>query len=97
MNQPTPSNKFRIPTFGLIAIIGLLATLVAIFVFKVSLITVLTYGLVVAMMLSHFWMHAGHGNHNDHQEHTDSTNPSNSLNPVPVENNDQSHRSHGCH
>lgn len=97
MNKPTPSNKIHIPTVGLIAIIGLLTALVAIFVFKVALGTVLTYGLLAAMMLSHFWMHAGHGNHKDHQEHTDSTNPSNSLNPVLVENDDQPNRSHGCH
>lgn len=94
MNQLTPSNKFRIPTLGLIAIAGLLIALVAIFVFKVAIGLVLNYGFFAAMILSHFWMHAGHGNHNDHQDRASQPNP---LNPVPVENNNSQNRGHGCH
>jgi hypothetical protein len=97
MNQLTPSNKFRIPTIGLIAIAGILIALIAIFVFKVAVGQVLYYGFFVAMITSHFWMHGGHGNHSKHQEQTDPSNTSNQLSPVPVENNDQQNRSHGCH
>jgi hypothetical protein len=97
MNQLTPSNKFRIPTLGLIAISGLLIALAAIFVFKVAIGQVFSYGLFGVMILSHFWMHAGHGNHSDHQEHASPSNPSAPLSPVPVENNDPQNRRHGCH
>ena len=97
MNQLTPSNKFRIPTVGLITIIGILIALVAIFVFKVAVGLVLNYGLIAAMILSHFWMHAGHGNHGDHQEHASPSNPSDKLGPVLIENNDPQNHRHGCH
>ena len=97
MNQLSPSSKFRIPTIGLIAIAGILIALVAIFVFKVAIGQVLNIGFIVVMLTSHFWMHGGHGNHNKNREHTDSFNGSNQLSPVPVENNDQQNRSHGCH
>lgn len=97
MNQLTPSDKFRIPPLGFVAIGGLLIALVAIFLFKVNSRLVLNYGLISAMILSHFWMHAGHGNHNDHQEHTGKPNPSAPLNSVPVEKNDQPTQRHGCH
>jgi len=97
MNQLTPSNKFRIPTLGLIAIVGLLIALVAIFVFKIAVGPVLNYGLFAIMILSHFWMHAGHGNHSEHQEHASPPNPSAQLSSAPVENNHPQNRRHGCH
>lgn len=97
MDQLTPSNKFRIPKLGLVAIAGLLIALVAIFVFKVAVGVVLNYSFLAAMIMSHFFMHAGHGNHNSHQENANSSNPIDSLSSVPVENNDPQHRSHGCH
>jgi hypothetical protein len=97
MNQLTPSNKFRIPTVGLIAIAGLLIALVAIFVFKVAVGLVLNYGLIAVMIFSHFWMHAGHGNHGDQQEHRHPSKTFDQINPVPVEKNDPQNRRHGCH
>ena len=97
MNPITPSNKFRIPTLGLITMAGLLIALIAILVFNVNPGLVFNYGLIVAMILSHFWMHAGHGKHSDPQEHASKSNSSDPLSPVPVEKNDLQNHSHGCH
>ena len=68
MNQIIPSNKNRISPLWLITFAGILIALLAIFVFKVAVGTVINYSFLAAMILSHFWMHAGHGNHNNHKE-----------------------------
>jgi hypothetical protein len=91
------SKKFRIPKLGLIAIAGVLAALLAIFVFNVKPGLVLNYGLLGAMILSHFFMHAGHGAHNGHQEKASPANPTDKLTPVPVEIDDPQNSRHGCH
>lgn len=65
----TPDRPFRIhPAVWLIAA-GLIAALAAIFVFKVAVGTVITYGLVGLMILSHLFMHGGHGSHGGHGGH----------------------------
>jgi len=95
----SPSNRFRIPTWVLVAIDGISIALVAIFIFKVNPGLVLSYGLVAVMFLSHFFMHSGHGNHNDHQEHDNQSSlhiPPGEFSPVPVENDDPNKHSHGC-
>jgi hypothetical protein len=94
MNESTPSNKFSFPTLGIITIAGLLVALAAIFVFNVAVGVVLNYAFFAVMILSHFWMHAGHNNHNGHQGHT---NPSDPLVPVPIKNTDSQNRRPGCH
>lgn len=43
--------------------IGLIAALVAVFVFNVAVSTVVYYGFFVFMIGSHFFMHGGHGGH----------------------------------
>lgn len=93
MNQTNPSNKLRIQPFVLVTVAGLLAALVAIFVFKVSVGLVINYGLIGAMILSHFWMHAGHTGHGGHQEQSPLSKTGDRLSPVPVENEHK----HGCH
>lgn len=93
MNQSTPTNKVQIQPLVLITIAGLLAALVANFVFKVAVGHVINYGLIGAMILSHFWMHAGHAGHGQHQEQTLLSNTNDQLSPVPVKNE----RKHGCH
>ena len=93
MNQSTPTNKVRIQPFVLITVAGLLAAFVAIFVFKVAVGQVLNYGLIGAMILSHFWMHASHAGHGQHQEQAPLSKTNDQLSPVPVENE----RKHGCH
>ena len=69
MNQTNPSQtRFEFNHSYLITIAGLLAALVAIFVFKVLLAWSSIMALIGAMILSHFWMHAGHTGHGEHQE-----------------------------
>ncbi|MBI3361538.1 MAG: hypothetical protein HY023_10560 [Chloroflexi bacterium] len=65
----TPDRPFRIPTIAWVAAGGLVAALVAIFVFKVAAGTVLIYGLFGLMALSHLFMHGGHGSHGGHAGH----------------------------
>lgn len=60
-----PDHPFRIhPAVWLIAT-GLIAALLAIFVFKVALDTVITYGFLGLMLISHRFRHGGHGSHGD--------------------------------
>ncbi|PKN88108.1 MAG: hypothetical protein CVU46_02075 [Chloroflexi bacterium HGW-Chloroflexi-8] len=93
MNQSTPTNKVRIQPLVLTTVAGLLAALVAIFVFKVAVGLVINYSLIGAIILSHFWMHAGHAGNGQHQEQTSLSNSHDQVSPVPVENE----RKHGCH
>lgn len=59
----TPDRPVRVhPAVWLIAA-GIVAALVAIFVFKVEIGTVFTYGVIGLMALSHLFMHGGHGGH----------------------------------
>jgi hypothetical protein len=46
--------------------VGLVSALVALFVFKVALDTVLTYSFIGLMLFSHLFMHGGHGSHSGH-------------------------------
>ena len=62
----TPDRPFRIhPAVWLIAG-GIVAALVAIFVFKVAISTVITYGFIGLMLISHLFMHGSHGGHGGH-------------------------------
>lgn len=97
MDNITPSKKFHISKLALIAIAGVIAALLAIFIFKVKPGLVLNYGLLGAMILSHFFMHAGHGDHNGHQEKGVSENAGHKLSPVPVEIDDPQNARHGEH
>lgn len=55
-----PDRPYRIhPAIWLIAG-GLIAALVAIFVFKVAVGTVITYSFIGLMLISHLFMHGGH-------------------------------------
>ncbi len=59
----TPDRPFRIhPAVWLIAA-GIIAALAATFVFKVAVGTVITYGFIGLMAISHLFMHGGHGGH----------------------------------
>ncbi|KAF0111999.1 MAG: Uncharacterized protein FD147_513 [Chloroflexi bacterium] len=97
MEQLTPSNKFRIPTLGLIAIAGISIALIATFIFNVQPRVVIKYGFFAAMILSHFWMHSGHGKQNDNQYQITPSNSPNKLSAAHVENIDPQNRRHGCH
>ena len=60
---------FRIPTAVWLAAASLIAALVAVFVFRVAVGTVLVYGLIGLMVLGHLFMHGGHGSHSGHAGH----------------------------
>lgn len=96
----TSTNKFWIPIWMLAAIDGISIALVAIFIYKVNFVQVLSYGLIAVMLLSHIFMHSGHGKHGDHQEHDNQANLHNSpgeFSLVPDKNDDAYKQSHGCH
>ncbi len=60
---------FRIPIAVWVIVLGLVAVLLAIFVFKVAVGTALTFGLIGLMVFSHLFMHGGHGSHSSHPGH----------------------------
>lgn len=95
MDNITPSKKFHISKLALIAIAGVIAALLAIFIFKVKPGLVLNYGLLGAMILSHFFMHAGHGDQSHHQEKGVVEKTAHKLTPVPVEIDDPQNSRHG--
>ncbi len=74
--QPSSSmvsdRRIHIPTVAWVMLAGLVAALLAIFLFNVAVGTVVTYGFIGLMVLSHLFMHGGHGSHNTHGDHTSS-------------------------
>jgi fatty acid desaturase len=87
------TSLFRIPTVAWVLLVAVAATLLAIFVFKVAVGTVLTYGFLGLMVLSHLFMHGGHGAHGAHSDQ------SNSLDDARTNTDQKStHTGHsGCH
>jgi hypothetical protein len=69
LNPDRPAFGRRIPTAAWVITGALVAALVAIFVFKVAVSTVITYGFLGAMILSHLFMHGSHGGHGGHANH----------------------------
>lgn len=65
-SSTTPARRSGLPLAGWVALAGIAAALVAIFVFNVALSTVLIYGVVGLMFFSHLFMHGGHGAHGSH-------------------------------
>lgn len=62
----TSARRFGLPLAGWIALAGVAAALLAIFVFNVATDKVLIAGLVGLMLFSHLFMHGGHGSHGGH-------------------------------
>ena len=91
---PTVSDRrLRIPTAGWVILAGLAAALLAIFVFKLAIGTVVTYGFISLLVLSHLFMHGRHGSHGAHGSQTSSQ-------AIDETDNDQkaTHTGHGgCH
>lgn len=67
----TTASQLRIPTAAWVILAAVVAALLAIFVFKVAVSTVLTYGFLGLMLFSHLFMHGGHGSHESHGTRTD--------------------------
>ncbi|GIK37200.1 MAG: hypothetical protein KJ077_01210 [Anaerolineae bacterium] len=62
----TSARRFGLPLAGWIALAGVAAALLAIFVFNVATDKVLIAGFVGLMLFSHLFMHGGHGSHGGH-------------------------------
>ena len=62
----TPERPLRIPRAIWVIGAGLVAALLAIFVFKVAVGTVFTFSLFGLMAFSHLFMHGGHGSDSGH-------------------------------
>ena len=91
-----PDRRSRIPTALWVILAGLAAALVAIFVFKVAVGTVITFGLIGLMMFSHLFMHGGHGSHGAHGAHSDQANSR--VGDDTQTDQDKTHARHGgCH
>ena len=92
-NNVSPDSQFRIPTFVWVLAAGVLVGGIAVLVFKVAVGTVVSYGFLGIMMLSHFFMHGNHGSHNKQSDN-------NTLQNRPVDQQgNQDHKGHsgGCH
>ena len=75
--------------------LGLIAALIAIFVFNVALNTVAYYGFFALMIGSHLFMHGSHGGHGGRNvQQSDAA-----LNPAEVDKDKNEHAGHsgGCH
>ncbi len=80
----------RIPPMVWFLGLGLIAALVAIFVFNVALSTVAYFGFIALMFGSHLFMHGSHGGHGGHQHNT-------TPNAAEPNENDPAGHSGGCH
>lgn len=89
-NVDIDDRPLRIPPIVWVLGGGLIAALVAIFVFNVAVSTVIYYGFFVLMMGSHFFMHGSHGGHGGHQHGSTSNNTDSSK-------NEHSKHTGGCH
>ena len=89
-NSPIDDRPLRIPPVVWVLGGGLIAALVAIFVFNVAVNTVVYYGFFALIMGSHFFMHGSHGGHGSHQQ-------SSTLDNTDSSKNEHSRHSGGCH
>jgi fatty acid desaturase len=67
-HNPSSVSPFRIPSIVWVLIAAAIAAGAAIFIFKVAIGSVLTYGFFGFMILSHFFMHGSHGSHGNHSD-----------------------------
>jgi fatty acid desaturase len=64
-NSTSPEESRKFPVKTLLVTVVILAAAVAVFVFNVPVLTVLSYGFLGLMLFGHFFMHGSHGGH-DH-------------------------------
>ena len=92
-----PDRPFRIHPAVWLITGGLIAALVAIFVFKVAMGTVITYAFIGLMLISHLFMHGSHGSHGGHgQRRVASPNRDGATDDSQSNDQDAGH-SGGCH
>ena len=90
----------RIPPIVWFLGLGLIAALVAIFIFNVAFSTVIYYGFLTLMMGSHFFMHgshSGHGGSVGQQHSSTSNNVESNENNIDSNKNEHSGHAGGCH
>ena len=89
-NTNITEHERKIPPVVWLLGVGLLAAVIAIFVFNVAVNTVVYYGFFALMMGSHFFMHGSHGGPAGHQHGATSNN---------ADTNKHEHSGHsgGCH
>ena len=83
----------RIPPIVWFLGLSLIAALAAIFVFKVNLNTVASYGFIALMLGSHLFMHGSHGGHGSHAGHQSGVGD----NAPEANKNEHAGHSGGCH
>jgi len=98
----TPDRPFRIPPAVWLIGAGFIAALVAVFVFKVAIGTVVTYSFIGLMLVSHLFMHGGHGSHGGHGDQDQRREPSANVDgpareDSPASKDDRTGQSGGCH
>ena len=88
----------RIPPIVWFLGLGLIAALIAIFVFNVAINTVAYYGFFALMIGSHFFMHGSHAGHGGYGGNTGQE-PGAALNPAEADKDKNEHAGHsgGCH
>lgn len=92
-NSPVDDRPFRISPIVWFLGAGLIAALVAIFVFNVAISTVVYYGFFLLMMGSHFFMHGSHGSHGGPSGHQHGS----TSNTAESDKNANSEHRGGCH
>ncbi|MCQ3979311.1 MAG: hypothetical protein DPW09_38310 [Anaerolineae bacterium] len=91
----TSARRFGLPLAGWIALAGVAAALLAIFVFNVATDKVLIAGFVGLMLFSHLFMHGGHGSHGGHGG--SSATPLSDTDANAAQKSKHSGHSGGCH
>ena len=88
----------RIPPIVWFLGLGLVAALVAIFIFNIAFSTVVYYGFIALMLGSHFFMHGSHGGHGGSagHQHGPASNAAESDKPESDKNKHAGHTG-GCH
>lgn len=90
----TSARPFGLPLAGWVALAGIAAALVAIFVFNVATDKVLIAGFAGLMLFGHLFMHGGHGSHGSHDS---STTAVTSTDANAEQKSKHSSHSGGCH
>ena len=94
-HPPVTDRPVRIPPIVWFLGLGLIAALIAIFVFNVALNTVAYYGFFALMIGSHLFMHGSHGRHGGHGGRNGQQSGA-ALNPAEVDKNEHAGHSGGC-
>ena len=96
-SHPSVTDRsLRIPPIVWFLGLGLIAALVAIFVFNVALSTVAYFGFIALMVGSHLFMHGGHGGHGGSAGHQHGP-VSNAVESDKSDTNAHSGHTGGCH